>query len=155
MLSEVLEKQKCAECKICCEFDREDEWETPVINKYLKEKLESEGQKIFEINGCYKYDLEFEGDETRFCPFHNKKIGCVLDDENKPFDCKIWPIRVMSDSGKKVIAIAKLCPNFSGSKKDVINLLQSGLKDKIKNYIDNNPYVINELKDNYEVLLDL
>ncbi len=155
MLKKVLEKSTCANCKICCEFEKSDEWEIPVINKNLKLQLDNKGIKTVEIDGCYKYDLEFEGDETKFCPFHSKKTGCVLDDENKPFDCKIWPLRVMNNNGKKVLAIAKLCPNFSSSYESIRNLLKSGLKDEIVEYINKNPYIINDLKDDYEVLLEL
>jgi len=155
MLSKVLEKSTCAKCRICCEFDREDEWETPVINKYLKEKLEAEGKKTVEIDGCYKYDLEFKGEEIKTCPFHSAKTGCVLDEENKPFDCKIWPLRVMNKNGKKVLAIAKLCPNFNESKEELLNLIENELLDEIKAYISNNPYLINDFKSDYEVLKEL
>lgn len=123
MLSKVLNKTTCAKCKICCEFDKKDEWEIPVINNKLKQQLDENGIKTFEINGCYKYDLEFEDDKTKFCPFHNENIGCTLDEENKPFDCKIWPLRIMNNKGKRVLAVANLCPSFSKDKQDLISLL--------------------------------
>ena len=155
MLSKVLDKSTCAKCKICCEFEKGDEWEIPVINNTLKQQLDKQGVKTIEIDGCCKYDLEFEDSETKFCPFHNKDIGCVLDDENKPFDCKIWPIRVMKDNGNEVFAVAKLCPSFKESKQSLIELLKNGLKDEIEEYISKKPYIINDLEEDYEVLLEL
>ena len=121
----------------------------------MKEKLESTGKKTFEIDGCYKYDLEFEGEEIKNCPFHSKDTGCVLDDENKPFDCKIWPLRVMNKNGKKVLAIAKLCPNFENDKTDLLNLIDEELEGIIREYISKNPYLINDFKSDYEVLKEL
>ncbi len=155
MLSKVLEKQKCAECKICCEFDKADEWEIPVINEKLKKKLDEQNVKTFCVNGCYKYDLEFEGEEIKNCPFHSKDTGCILDDENKPFDCKIWPLRVMNKNGKKVLAIAKLCPNFKNDKTDLLKFIDEELEGIIREYISKNPYLINDFKSDYEVLKEL
>ncbi len=155
MLSKVLKKETCANCRICCEFEKADEWEIPVINENLKDWLEEKGVKTININGCVKYDLEFEGNETKFCPFHSKQIGCTLDKENKPFDCKIWPVRIMNNNGKKVLAVAKLCPNFKDDKSKLINLVNEELEEKIKDYIAKNPYLINDLKEDYQVIKEL
>ena len=136
MLSKVLKKETCANCRICCEFEKADEWEIPVINENLKDWLEEKGVKTININGCVKYDLEFQGNETKFCPFHSKQIGCTLDEENKPFDCK-------------------LCPNFKDDKSKLINLINAELEEIIKDYIAKNPYLINDLKEDYQVIKEL
>lgn len=154
MLSKVLDKSTCAKCKFCCGFDKEDDWEIPVISEKLADVLREKGVKIINIDDCYKYDLEFSGDEVKYCPFHSKDTGCTLDNENKPFDCKIWPLRVMRKGNNKVLAIAKTCPAFSVTKTDLLRLVNEGLIDDIKEYILKNPYLINELKEDYEVLLE-
>ena len=79
----------------------------------------------------------------------------TLDEENKPFDCKIWPVRVMNNNGKKVLAVAKLCPNFKDDKSKLINLINEELEEKIKDYIAKNPYLINDLKEDYQVIKEL
>lgn len=154
MLKGVLDKSTCAKCKFCCGFDKEDSWEIPVINEALADELRNKGIKIDNVNGCYKYNLEFEGNEIKYCPFLDEKTGCTLDNENKPFDCKIWPLRVMKKGNKKVLAIAKTCPAFSVTKADLLRLISERLLEEIKEHISKNPYVINELKEDYEVLAE-
>ncbi len=154
MLSKVLKKSTCAECRFCCGFDKDDDWEIPVISERLAERLKNEGVKVVDFDGCLKYDLEFKGDEVKYCPFHSKETGCTLNGEDKPFDCKIWPLRVMRKNNIRVLAIAKTCPAFSVTKTDLLRLINEGLLEEIKEYISKNPYVINELKDDYEVLVE-
>ena len=154
MLSEVLDRETCAKCKFCCVFDTADSWEIPVISENLAKRLKSQGVKTVMKDGCYKYDLDFSGDEIKSCPFIDKEKGCNLSEDEKPFDCKIWPLRVMKHGDKKVLAVAKTCPNFSVTKTDLLRLINKGLLKSIKEYISKNPYVINELKEDYEVLME-
>ena len=154
MLSEVLDRETCAKCKFCCVFDKADSWEIPVISEKLAENLKKQGIKIIKQDGCYKYDLDFAGDEIKSCPFLDNEKGCNLSEDEKPFDCKIWPLRVMKQGDKKFLAVAKTCPNFSVTKTDLLRLINKGLLKSIKEYISKNPYVINELKEDYEVLME-
>ena len=155
MLSKVLDKSTCAKCKFCCGFDKEDSWEIPVISEKLAKQLKAQGGKVTDVNGCFKFDLEFENDEVKYCPFHSTKTGCTLNDKEKPFDCKIWPLRVMKKDDKNFLTIAKTCPAFSNGKNELLQLVKDGLLEDIKDYISKNPYLINDLKEDYEILLEL
>ena len=42
MLSKVLKKSTCADCRFCCSFRRCSLWETPLFPKETMEKLEKE-----------------------------------------------------------------------------------------------------------------
>lgn len=44
-----------------------------------------------------------------YCTALDKNSGCLLD-EDKPFDCKIWPFRVMLLENVRVITISPVCP---------------------------------------------
>ena len=39
MLSKVLKKETCADCKFCCSFRRQSLWETPLFPVDIVEKL--------------------------------------------------------------------------------------------------------------------
>lgn len=154
MLSKVLDKKTCAKCRFCCVFEKADSWEIPVISEKLAKELESKGIKTVKKDGCYKYDLQFVGSEIKSCPFLDEEKGCILGEQDKPFDCKIWPLRVMKKGDKKVLAIAETCPNLSEKKAELIKLINQELLKEIKEYISKNPYLINELKEDYEVLAE-
>lgn len=154
MLSKVLQKSTCAKCRFCCGFDKSDSWEIPVISRKLADDLEKKGIKTVETEGCLKYDLEFIGDEVKYCPFHSNLTGCTLDNNDKPFDCKIWPLRVMKSGDDYVIACADSCPAFKADKSALISLAKE-LLPQIKAYIKENPYIINELKDDYNTLFKI
>ena len=77
-------------------------------HRYLHMRL----QKSFRIlrlnlekedNGCKYAQMDLTGkytgndeNEEAACEFLDSKRGCVLSDEDKPFDCKIWPLRIMA-----------------------------------------------------------
>ena len=43
MLSKVLKKETCAECRFCCSFRRCSLWETPLFPKEVMDSLEKKG----------------------------------------------------------------------------------------------------------------
>ncbi len=104
MLSKVLEKSTCAKCKFCCSFRRCSLWETPLFPENTVEKLERHGSYQFDMNddnGKYgrmhlqdSYNTDDENEEVP-CFFLDPDKGCTLSYEDKPFDCKIWPLRIM------------------------------------------------------------
>ncbi len=118
MLSSILSKSDCAACKFCCSFRRQSLWETPVfyeedipdIKKLFPEvkfrELETgsgscEGPQTAAANSkVYTFDIYDKyktnsSEEEAPCPFLDTEKGCKLPQELKPFDCKIWPLRVV------------------------------------------------------------
>ena len=54
--------------------------------------------------------MEKEPDsDLYYCSLLDRSKGCIMGDE-KPFDCKIWPFRVMSLNGVNVITLSPVCP---------------------------------------------
>ena len=152
MLSKVLDKNTCAKCKICCGFAKSDEWEIPYITKSQAKELERKGYKIKNNGKYYTYDLEFVSDEVKYCPYLDFKKGCLLSEDEKPFDCKIWPVRLMKKNNEYFLAVADICPEFKDKKDDLKKLIDDDLLEKIKDYIKNNDYYINELKEDYTII---
>lgn len=113
MLSKILSKKECAKCRICCCFDSSDVWETPIITKPLHDKILGEynpKQKFIKKDNCYILDMpKDESDDLYYCSMLDRNSGCILKDD-KPFDCKIWPFRVMDFNGVNVITLSPVCP---------------------------------------------
>ena len=127
MLSSILLKSDCAACKFCCSFRRQSLWETPVfyeediskIKKLFPEvrfrelKAEADNSnavdtgisksKVYTFDIYDKYKTNSSEEEVP-CPFLDTEKGCKLPQELKPFDCKIWPLRVVKIPQNKMPA---------------------------------------------------
>ena len=112
MLKKLLSREECANCKICCSFDDYDIWETPIIDEELKVKvLKLNPEQKFVTKGSSSI-LRMEKDvqeDLYFCSLLDRQKGCMLGDE-KPFDCRIWPFRVMDLNGTLVLTLSPVCP---------------------------------------------
>lgn len=141
MLKSVLSGEQCAKCRICCSFVKDDAWEAPTLrNPDTKQK--------------YRAEYNFK-DETEIllCPMLDEKTGCTLG-ENKPFECKIWPLRVFEIDGKIRIGISEVCPAFT--KEDdgkLIKLLAEGLYEKIVGEFRDNPEIIRKYSEEYRIIM--
>ena len=113
MLSKVLSKNTCADCKFCCSFRRCSLWETPLFSKETMDKLE------------------------------------------KPFDCKIWPLRIMKKDYKVVISFTPTCPALGKlPSEDMKKLVNDGLGQTIYEYAKEHPYIIKEYKEGFPILME-
>ncbi|MBP3741470.1 MAG: hypothetical protein J6J00_00650 [Treponema sp.] len=105
MLSSILKKSDCAECRFCCSFRRQSLWETPIFDAPTVKKLRAlypaakfrpagpSGHSFtFDISDQYKTN---DPEEEARCPFLDINSGCVLPPDLKPFDCSIWPFRAV------------------------------------------------------------
>ena len=159
MLKNILSPKTCAECRICCIFDKYDVWETPVISSELKAAIEAERDDLKFVSkgetGAYIFNMENNWDEKKelfFCPALDNEKGCTLG-ENKPFDCKIWPYRVMELGGIQVISVASICPEiYSMPLKTVAEELERGLGDIIFSEADKNPAIVKHYEKGYPIL---
>lgn len=148
MLKKILDKSTCAKCRICCSFIKADAWETPVFTKtdfdYSK--------KWFKKYGCNSHTLKLDfKDETeiKLCPYLDENTGCTLSEADKPFDCKIWPLRLMKKNDRLVIALAPICKGL-GIKdiKKINTLLDSGLYEEIMKHAEEAD-IIKEYDEDY------
>lgn len=112
MLKKILSPISCAKCRVCCGFDEGDKWEIPLIFSELREEVEKKlGVVLQRRGGEYVFDMEFDGDKVVYCPAAGEN-GCILG-ELKPFDCLIWPFRVNSMNGTRVITVSPVCGTVS------------------------------------------
>ena len=162
MLSEVLSKSTCAECRFCCSFRRCSLWETPLFLPEVVENYEGEDRRfcIEEKDGyafgrmelTHKYQTACEQEEAA-CSFLDPQKGCVLSDEEKPFDCKIWPLRIMNKDGKLFIALTPTCPSINKYPIEKMEaLVRGGLDKKIFDYAKEHPFIVKEYKEGFPIL---
>jgi hypothetical protein len=159
MLSKILSKGSCAACKFCCSFRRQSLWETPLFPPEVAAKLSREneygvvgefrdGQIIL---GGYRTD---DPEEEVPCTFLDPQKGCILKGEDKPFDCSIWPLRIMNKDGKLVIALTPTCSAIGEvPSQALVELVQNGLGEKIFEYAKTHPYIVKEYKEGFPIIL--
>ena len=158
MLSSILSKTTCAACKFCCSFRRQSLWETPLFPPGVAEKLSKpneygvvgefrDGQIIL---GGYRTD---DSEEEVPCTFLDPQKGCILKAEDKPFDCSIWPLRIMDKGGKLVIALTPTCPAIGAvPNQALIDLVKNDLGEQICEYAKTHPYIIKEYREGFPVV---
>lgn len=158
MLSSILSKSQCAACKFCCSFRRQSLWETPLFPPEVAEKLSKpneygvvgefrDGQIIL---GGYKTG---DPEEEVPCTFLDPQKGCILKPEDKPFDCSIWPLRIMRKDGELVIALTPTCPSIGAVPgQALVNLVKNGLGDKIFEYAKTHPEIIKEYRVGFPII---
>ena len=158
MLSRILSRETCAACKFCCSFRRQSLWETPLFPPEVVEKLSKpneygvvgefrDGQIVL---GGYRTD---DPEEEVPCTFLDPQKGCILKGEDKPFDCSIWPLRIMDKGGKLVIALTPTCPSIGATPdKALMDLVQGGLGEQIFEYAKTHPYIVKEYREGFPVV---
>ena len=169
MLSSVLSKSQCAACKFCCSFRRQSLWETPLFPLEVAEKLSRENeygvvgkftpiQDAREAQNAYRLVLENnyrtdDPEEEVPCTFLDSERGCILKPEDKPFDCSIWPLRIMNKDGKLVIALTPTCPSIGEAPSpELTELVKNGLGEKILEYAKAHPYIVKEYREGFPVI---
>jgi len=171
MLSSILSKSTCAACKFCCSFRRQSLWETPLFPPEVAKKLSQpneygvvgeftqagrDGQDT--QNACClvledKYRTADPEEEVP-CPFLDPQKGCILKGKDKPFDCSIWPLRVMRKDGKLVVALTPTCPAIGAAPSAKLKELVEGeLGETLLEFAKAHPYIVKEYREGFPVLM--
>lgn len=156
MIKKVLSSETCAECRLCCKFDNTDLWELPVIPPETEEFIlnQKPETKFISCGNEKTFDSgHLEDNELFYCPMLSEN-GCTMG-INKPFDCKIWPFRVMkTQEGEICITVAEICNDISDkSIEELKSFLEEGLADKIFEYAKEHPSHIKELMPDYKIII--
>ena len=118
MLTHIFNSSACARCRLCCNFRPASVWETPFLEDSLCELLHRQGIPLCtRPNGARSFCLSFRTDsaeETADCPLLDPARGCTLPRAQRPFECRVWPLRLMQDaSGTLCIDCYTACPALS------------------------------------------
>ena len=164
MLGGILKKETCATCRFCCSFRRTSLWEAPVFTYEnmlaLKDDPDFDGSDLTVYLEDYtyaKYDLSDkyktnDPNEEVPCPYLGEN-GCTLSEREKPWDCKIWPLRVMNKDGEIVIALTPTCPSINRLDFETVKeFVDTNLKKDIIEYANNHPFLIKEYRSDYPII---
>ncbi|MDE5620314.1 MAG: hypothetical protein K2O29_03035 [Ruminococcus sp.] len=155
MLKKILDNSSCAECRLCCVFDRYDIWETPVFTEKIRDRILDlkPDTDFISGDGGYIFKVDELSEEGLFlCPALTDK-GCMLGDE-KPFDCRIWPYRIMEINGRRALTIASICEElYNRPLSQLVEFLENGLADEIFSYADSHSEIVKPYYEGYPILL--
>ena len=156
---------ECHECKFCCSFRRQSLWETPVFDKGTAEQLAKKypGVKFVNVgDNSARYDLSgnyltSNPEEEAKCPFLDNESGCVLSAEEKPFDCKLWPLRLMSDeNGQIVVALVPTCRQINRrSLNELEELIKGETGDRLAAYGEAHKDIVKKRHADFPIIYPL
>ncbi len=157
MLTKLLSRATCADCRLCCVFDRYDIWETPILSQEVKERAEAllpDAEFVRKGESSYLFRIRtLEEGDLFHCPLLDPQKGCMMG-ENKPFDCQIWPFRIMEVDGKQAVTIAPICDAMMQQPiGTLLAFLKEGLADTIFTYVAQHPDVVKPYDPMYPILM--
>lgn len=154
MLKEILSGESCAKCRVCCIFDRDDCWEMPLIEADLAAEIEKDFpeakmKSIGENKVCKVFETDYDSEGLSRCPMLTE-TGCRLGDK-KPFDCRIWPFRIMRKNDCLLLTLSPVCETVSSLPVDKITEFAGKISDKLFEEAKRNPEMIKDYIEGYPV----
>ncbi len=155
MLGELLTKEECAGCRLCCAFEGYDLFDTPTITPAVRElilKEYSPEQRFVQQEGCWLLRLECEPEkDLYYCSLLDRRHGCIMGD-SKPFECRIWPLRVMRREGQLVLTLSPVCPVVKQKPHELIMRKSAELAPVIFAEAKACPVLVRPYTEGYEIL---
>ena len=154
MLNELISREDCANCRICCKFQPDELIDAPVFNKeqmeYIKKNINNEINFI-DKNGLYQIEL-VEYENKYKCPLLSDK-GCVLPNEYRPFDCESWPFYVMKKDNEYLITKSNDCPIFNKiNRNKLIEYIENKFLPIAIHIAKNHPGLVTEYNRDLDIL---
>ncbi|MBQ8906636.1 MAG: hypothetical protein IJY85_09765 [Ruminococcus sp.] len=159
MLQPLLLPHDCASCRLCCSFDDSDLWELPLMTAKTAEQVaQLSPQSVLEPcgSGFIPVPRAQEWDEKGLyrCPALGEN-GCRLPREERPFECLVWPFRVMERDGAYIICVSELCaPICRHPRERLLEKLRGGLAERMFRYAQAYPASVKPFAEGYTVLMD-
>lgn len=160
MLSKVFTSEACAKCRLCCNFCRASVWETPALDEAEAKELSARGAPVVRRGEAWTIRLDFKddaADAVADCPLLDRARGCTLDAGHRPFECRIWPLRLMRDEeGRVFVACYRNCPALDGGNwQRLVDLVKGELAGVLSERARNHPENIRPFHPAYEKIVDL
>lgn len=159
MLTHIFSPATCAQCRLCCHFCQRSAWETPFLESELAALLEQNGVPLMtRPNGSKSFALHFtsnDPEENCNCPLLDTAAGCTLPREKRPFECRVWPIRLMHDEQHQLcIAYYSHCPALQtpDTRQKLIHYATNELLPILLDYAERFPKSIRPLDYHYSII---
>ena len=159
MLEEILSPEDCAVCEFCCSFRRQSLNLTPCFDKdsvdeicrlYPEAKFKTLPKGVVTIDLDDKYNTD-NNEEEALCYFNKK--GCILPAHLKPFDCKLWPFRLMKNGDSLSLTLVPSCPWIKKDDTSKLKEVADSVLKEAKEYAKTHPEIIIEYREDYEVIV--
>ncbi len=115
MISHIIDPGQCASCRLCCQFSRASQWETPALTPELVDSLRAHAVPLSRReDGATTFALSYREDDAEDacspCPVLDTNSGCTLERSRRPLECRIWPLRLMrTEEGVLCITLYRDC----------------------------------------------
>ena len=110
-------------------------------------------QKFLELDDHCLMKMDKEPDQDLYyCPMLDHERGCIMGTE-KPFDCRIWPFRIMDLYGTRVIVLSLVCPTVQKRPLCDIQAVAKELAPQIFAYADEHPYAVKKYIHGFPIML--
>jgi hypothetical protein len=156
MIGKLLTREECAKCRLCCCFDSYDLWETPIIENSTRQRILEEfkpDQELLDLGDHSLLKLQKEPDrDLYYCSLLDHEKGCIMGTE-KPFDCRIWPFRVMDLHGTRVIVLSTVCPVVQTRPLCDIQAVAKELAPQIFAYAERAPFAVKKYISGYPIMV--
>ena len=161
MMEEILTPADCAGCEFCCSFRRQSLSLTPYFAKEAIDEIRglypelhfktlSNGAVTIDLDDKYLTD---DSEEEALCPFH--RTGCILPEHLNPFDCKLWPVRLMKTGNGLVLALVPSCPWIrKDDEAKLKEVAEAGAKEAVE-YAKEHPEIVIEYRPDYQVIITI
>ncbi len=135
----------------------------PFLDTALQRHYQAEGIALSEPRdeGAVSFHLDFSSCEegsSLNCPLLDTERGCTKPHAARPFECLIWPLRVMRREDELFFCYYQGCPALHGEEKrdKLLHLLREGeLGRKISAYVDAHPESSRAYREHYTALFAL
>ena len=125
-------------------------------DKDFKYTIEKEGKCSFGRPDISEEYLSANPAEEVPCPFLDTEVGCTLSPEDKPFDCKLWPLRVMRREGHLLLTMSIACPSIMAWELEQLrSYAQEKLRKPVREYVDKHPYIVKDMMPGYVALIEI
>ena len=155
MLKEIFSPSDCAVCRLCCNFHPSSVWESPFIPETQARRLEREGIPMERREtGGWSFRFHFEADEAVNCPKLDPAHGCTFpNNDEKPFECQIWPLRLMGEGGRLLLGRYRDCPALTGDRAERLDRFARGaLLETLLAFVAKNPESVRRRSPEYEII---
>ncbi len=158
MLKDVLTPEDCAACGFCCSFRRQSLNLTPYFAKETVGQISRlypgacfktlpNGAVTIDIDDKYHTD---DSSEEALCPFN--EVGCILPEDLKPFDCKLWPFRLMKSGDGLALALVPTCPAILKADPEKLKEVAQSVAKEAAEYAKTHPEIVIEYRDDYQIM---
>ncbi|MBN2015982.1 YkgJ family cysteine cluster protein [Candidatus Dojkabacteria bacterium] len=84
------------------------------------------------------------------CPFLEEEKGCTLRHEEKPFDCRVFPLAFIYKAGETKFYLNKKCPYYDEIPEEWIHKTKIWAQEELKNWSEDEKLAFSKMIERYQ-----